>query len=599
MSLPEALKGMGIAVSSAGIQLTQSSPMATPASEASSASSAMLTTAFAPVALAQPTTPNDGLTPTAQNPGGGSGGMPLHLPMPRTRPPHPLSISRSSPSASSSSGGSPAMSPMQYPLPSPRPTALPPIPDRPPRVTPDPPALLKFAALANLPNTGLIIADTDLQSGFVNALARELLRGVPSTDGTRDAAADTEWWTQGQWSVDEEPWSSASGATQASSSSQAFFSPNADLRANPFDAKDLTYQSIIASGEATSVDSGKGTAGSNLRIGHARETNRYRATVAGILARSLVSDERRKAALGRDGGAAAAASAQSGAGGASGAATNGPPTGSSTASSSSNRRAFAASRSPGGASTTSSSGGSGSSSMAHQVPQFVAAGGLVGPNRKPYKIFDESFSQRIIDPFEPLLEMTARKGEQPPLVDPDADDEEEVLAGQVANGMVVGVEVEVWDAPTAGAAPAASPSSALKQESFTMAASTQLLGLRKKRVRRRIVEISSAPIFAPGPDGTRVHLGGVLVVRDVTVERKRGSPADGRMSRKKSVAEGYYKQILDSIPQLIWRTTPMGSHNYFNASWVRPFSPSSPSPRSCSSLGTDAAPLPAVRLHRL
>ncbi|GAA5938607.1 hypothetical protein JCM3775_002171 [Rhodotorula graminis] len=559
MSLPESLKGMGIAVSSAGIQLTQSSPMVTPASE-SSASPAMLTTAYAPVALVQPTTPNDGQTPTAQNPGG----IPLHLPMPRSRPPHPLSISRSSPSASSSSGGgSPAMSPMQYPLLSPRPTALPPIPDRPAQVKPEPPALLKFAALANLPNTGIIIADTDLQTGFVNALARELLMGVPSNDGTSDAAADAEWWTQGQWSVDEEPWSSTSGATQASSSSQAFFSPNADLRANPFDARDLTYQSIIASGEATSVESGEGTAGTNLRIGHARETNRYRATVAGILARSLVSDERRKAALGRDGGAAAAAAAGAQGGGA---AANGPPTGSSTASSSS-KRGFAATRSPGGASATSSSGGSGSSSMAHQVPQFVAAGGLGGPNRKPYKIFDESFSQRIIDPFEPLLEMTARKGEQPPLLDPEADDEEEVLAGQVANGMVIGVEVEVWDAPSAGAAPAASPSSALKQESFTMAASTQLLGLRKKRVRRRIVEISSAPIFAPGPDGTRVHLGGVLVVRDVTVERKRGSPADGRMSRKKSVAEGYYKQILDSIPQLIWRTTPMGSHNYFNASW--------------------------------
>ncbi|KPV71623.1 uncharacterized protein RHOBADRAFT_56467, partial [Rhodotorula graminis WP1] len=112
MSLPESLKGMGIAVSSAGIQLTQSSPMVTPASE-SSASPAMLTTAYAPVALVQPTTPNDGQTPTAQNPGG----IPLHLPMPRSRPPHPLSISRSSPSASSSSGGgSPAMSPMQYPL---------------------------------------------------------------------------------------------------------------------------------------------------------------------------------------------------------------------------------------------------------------------------------------------------------------------------------------------------------------------------------------------------------------------------------------------------------------------------------------------------
>lgn len=547
VSLPEALKGMGIAVSSAGIQLTQSSPIIVPASEtpSSSSSTSTVSTTHTSTALTTPTTPGDGLTPTAQNPGV----IPLHLPMPRTRQPHPLSISRSSPSTSSSNS-SPAMSPSNPPpLLSPRPTALPPIPDRPPPVKPDQPAILKFAALASLPNTGIIIADSDLMSGYVNALARELLMGVPATDGE---AHDGEWWTQGQWSVDEEPWSSASGATQASSTSQAFFSPNADLRANPFDAKDLTYQAIIASGEAKPVDSGTGTAGSNIRIGHARETNRYRATVAGILARSLVTDERRKAALGKGGPA-------------------GPPSSGSTSASASSSdfaaaRRFTETRSPGAQSTASSGSGS---STAGQVPGFVAAGGLVGPNRKPYKIYDETFSQRIIDPFEPLLEMTARKGEQPPQLDPDADEEEEILAGQVANGMVIGVEVEVWDAPTAGAAPTVSPSSSLKQDSFTMTASAQLLGNRKKRVRRRIIEVSSAPIYAPGHGGKKQHLGGMLIVRDVTVERKRESSSGNRLSRKKSVAEGYYKQILDSIPQLIWRTTPGGSHNYFNASWVR------------------------------
>ncbi|BGP50155.1 hypothetical protein JCM10450v2_006066 [Rhodotorula kratochvilovae] len=536
--LPEALKGMGISVSSAGIHLSQSSPLVVPASEPSAPATPSVST-FPMAGLSSPATPGGGVTPTAQHPTS----TPLQLPLPRLRAPHPLSMSRSSPSTASS--GSSASSPSHFPLPSPRPTALPPIPARPPQLKPDPPALLKFAALAHLPNTGIILSDPELASGYVNALARELLMGVPSTDGLGEQNHG-EWWLQGQWSVEDELWSSASGATHASSaSSQAFFSPSSDIRANPFDAKDLTFQSIIASGEATNVDAGKGTAGSSIRIGRASETNRYRTTVAGILARSLVSDERRKAALGK----------------------GGPPSGSSGSGSDiAAARGFSmygALRSPGGMSATSS--GSGSTTATN--PTFVAAGGIAGQNRKPYKVFDESFSQRIIDPFEPLLEMSARRGEQPPQVDPDGDDDEEILAGQVANGMIVGVEVEVWDAPAHSSASSPAAANPLKQDSFTTSASLQMLGQRKKRVRRRIIEVSSMPVFAPSADGKKQHLGGILVLRDVTNERKRSATVEGRVPKKKSAAEGYYKQILDAIPQLIWRTTPMGSHNYFNASW--------------------------------
>ncbi|GAA6033927.1 hypothetical protein JCM8097_000412 [Rhodosporidiobolus ruineniae] len=565
--LPEGLKGMGISVSSAGIQLSQSSAVIPPGGGGAARAGGAGTPGGED--LATPT--SSVLTPTMHNsmpapvpsafasPGGKGYPFTLHPPRPPHHP-HPLSLSRSAASASSSSAGSSPSS--QPPLLSPRPTALPPLPILPPNPKPDLPSLLKFAAMANLPNTGVILADNELASGYVNPLARELLMGVPASDGTSTGAGKDDWWNLGFWSAEEEPWSSMSASTQASSASQPFFSPSADQRANPFDAKDLTFSAIIASGEASSVGAGKGTAGSALRIGRAVESNRYRTTVAGILARSLISDERKKAALGR-GGPPSAASASTPGWGAHG-------------------DQF---KSPGGQSNASSSGGS-ASTTAGQPPSFVAAGGIAGHGngRKPYKLFDPSFSQRVIDVLEPLLEMAARKGEEPPPAPngDDSDDEDEALtSGAVYQSMVIGVETEVWEAVPSTSSPnhpptsssASTGSASLRADSFvTPAASSTASPLftgRKKRVRRRIVEITSAPIFAPRLDGSKQHLGGLLLLRDVTDERKRSISAmgGGGKGKKGRKGDGKWRGILDNLPQLIWTTTPLGSHTYFNKAW--------------------------------
>ncbi|GAA5980667.1 hypothetical protein JCM11641_000169 [Rhodosporidiobolus odoratus] len=455
----------------------------------------------------------------------------------------PLSNPSLAPSSSTSSDQS-----MKPPPPrSPRPTSLPP-PIQESQPTPDLPSLLKHATIASLPNCGVIISDADLSSGYVNALARELLMGVPANDGlspnkddamnaSLDAPASgmkEEWWNLGQWSVRDEPWSFTSASTHLSNtSSPPFFSPTAATRANPFETNDLSFASIISSGEAVAVDRGKGTAGSGLRIGRAADTNRYRTTVSSILARSLVSDERRKAALGKA-----------------------PP-----------------STSPG-------------SSASMNPPSFVAAGG-VGTNasgKKCYRVFDQTFSVRRIDPLEALLEMCARRGKEPPSASEDSDDDHDDAGagGEARQQMVVGIEVEVWEAASTAPAPASSapssaaPSSAsgpLRYDSFVSSTSTSagMFAGRKKRIRRRVVEITAAPIFAPKADGGKQHLGGVLVIRDVTDDRKRwvrAERSEGKRKTSKNRSE-YYRQILDFMPHLVWRTTPLGSHDYFNQMWYQ------------------------------
>ncbi|GAA5903840.1 hypothetical protein JCM6882_001329 [Rhodosporidiobolus microsporus] len=655
--LPEGLTGMGISVSSAGIQLSQSSPVVAPSSGGGAAGGLQTPSLLRGEDMATPTSTAAGggsvLTPTLANPLlSSSAAPPLPHALPFNRPPyslnlqpppssrlaHPLSLSRSATSTTSSSSNasspsSSAHAPVPPALLSPRPTALPPIPIKPPAPTPDLPSLLKYATLASLPNCGVIISDSDLSSGYVNGLARELLMGVPASEGvnspTKDGGAAAgaggagvrdEWWNLGAWSVDDEPWSSisASSAGQASTtSSQPFFSPSSDLRANPFEAKDLTFGAIIAAGEASTVERGKGTAGSALRIGRAAESNRYRTTVAGILARSLVNDERRKAALGKSAGAER--------GGPSPLGMHGGGFGAATAAAAHHNpyahlhsggfSTLGALRSPGGVSVSSAASSSGGSvsTTANQTPSFVSGGGVGGQGMKrPYKLYDWSFSQRIVDPLEPLLEMCARRGEEPPPPSGDDSDEDEEgsVGGAVTQGMIVGVEIEVWEAvPGAGtrgggssSSAAGSPSSAgptnpppfgsttttssvsnsalpssLKNDSFvtSTSAGAGLFTGRKKRVRRRIVEITAAPIHAPRADGGKQHLGGVIILRDVTNSRRRGGgwgaggderSGSGRKAKGKK-GEAYYKEILDSMPQLVWKTTPMGSHTYFNRLW--------------------------------
>ncbi|GAA5862383.1 hypothetical protein JCM8547_007623 [Rhodosporidiobolus lusitaniae] len=626
--LPDALKGMGISVSSAGIQITQSSApagqevvkvAAVPSRSAGAPpvvvpTSAAAGTPFTPTPAEDVATPSFSSvltpTPTATHPSlhrEYASALPpsVHFPLMNRKPsfhlhqpprPHPLSLSRSAGSSSSASLSSPSSSHAQQqpPLHSPRPTALPPLPPKLPTPKPDPTTLLKFAGLSSLPKTGVIISDAELGSGYVNALARELLLGVPATDGlngnggkdtsnsstTNPASSPSaasssgsieDWWHLGEWTAsdDDGPWTSMSASASSaghfsstSTTSQPFFSPSAasEVRTNPFDAKDLQFHAIIAAGEASSVERGKGTAGSGLRIGRAAESDRYRNVVARLVARSLVTDDRRKAALGRGQplptpGLSTAAGGM-GAGG-------GLHQGFS---------AFGAFKSPGATSSGSSGSINSASTTAAQIPSFISSGG------KPYKVYDEDFSQRTIDPLEPLTELVCRKGEEPPRPPPEEeeDDEPVTAGGTVYNGMVIGVETEVWEASpssfASGSGTGPGPSS-LKNDSFVTSTSSGTAAFssapKKKRVRRRIIEVTATPLFAPTTDGGKKHIGGMLLLKDVTDERKRASAREGesRGSRRKGKGDGYFKQILDKMPQMVWTTTPLGSHTFFNLGW--------------------------------
>lgn len=81
--------------------------------------------------------------------------------------------------------------------------------------------------------------------------------------------------------------------------------------------------------------------------------------------------------------------------------------------------------------------------------------------------------------------------------------------------------------------------------------------VQRKRIRRRIVEVRGAVIRKP--DGS--HLGGMLILRDVTDERRvapsmlsdlEGVTKIRELTGKKlsENGEGYFKQILDQMPQV-------------------------------------------------
>lgn len=541
--------GLGISVSSAGIHLSQSVAMDTPSSHA--------------------TTMMNAPTATTTSAPGSDGDVTMSLSMP---PPLP-------PSAATAH--------------SPRPTSLPPPAPKPRAVRPDPSQLLRFATLGSLPKTGVIIADADLATGFVNPLARELLMGVPSrkytntTGGTKRKAAaaarrdadededdamdggegdderrgnvdlDGAWWNSGWWSADDS-WSSLSSGTTGTASNGgaggsaagtsgrgaggsdagSFFPPNSshsDTRPNPFDGKDLMHSAIIASGE------GKRAVGGTVKVGKPHESNRYRTTVAAILARSLVNEEKREAAL-----RGVHSSRGGDVKGRWEAAGERPPL------ESGNMAQQAANSSS--ATAASSSASSPNPSTFANGPSFVGVGTKQG--KKPYKVFDHSFSQRIIDPFEPLLDICARKGEYPTSIEEEDDPDAAV------SGMIVGIEVEVWETipstssstgyTTSTSSAGANANDGLVPSSFVTSSSGTN---RKKRVRRRLVEITAAPIFAPGggPNGDKgTHLGGVLLLRDVTDE-KRAVPIgtvqslstlrDSSKRKKKAHGDAYFKQV--------------------------------------------------------
>lgn len=373
-----------------------------------------------------------------------------------------LQLNNTSTSASTSPSIPPhlSISSTLLPLRSPRPTSLP--PPLPPRSKPAPDAtqLLLFAAVANLPNTGVIVADPDLSSGFINPLAREILMGIPaarsmsSPEGpsSPSASVSDDYWMAGSWGP-EDGWSEQSSASTTTSNTSFFPGTSSHGGPDPFEAKDMTYAGIIAAGEAKFVEQTTGAGGSNIRLGNPADTNRYRTTVAKLLARSLASVEKQQG-----------------------------------------------------------------------TPHFVAVGGSAG--KKTYRIFDASFNQRIIDPLEPLLEICIRRGQKALTVE---DDE-----GGVTSGMVVGIEVDVWDSGHLG-------------KSLGAIELTARNSGRRKRVRRRLVEISASPIYEPTTTGGKGrHLGGVLVLRDVTDDSKRQvvqSTASTSLQKSSRRGEGFFKHV--------------------------------------------------------
>ena len=148
------------------------------------------------------------------------------------------------------------------------------------------------------------------------------------------------------------------------------------------------------------------------------------------------------------------------------------------------------------------------------------------PSRKPYKVYDATFSQRVIDPLEPLLEMVARRGEDPAN-----------SVGSDGGSIVVGVEVDMSEA------------AAQREDSLATFPSV----VPARRVRRRVVEVRGAPMRRP--DGT--HFGGMLILRDVTDERDPSGQSSTVTIKERTTKRGvgeasgsYYKQILDQMPQV-------------------------------------------------
>lgn len=200
---------------------------------------------------------------------------------------------------------------------------------------------------------------------------------------------------------------------------------------------------------------------------------------------------------------------------------------------------------------------------------------------KPYKVYDDNFSQRVEDPFERLFDQCVRRGEQPP-----------------ENCITVGIETEVGPIETCKFP---------EHECFTYLTEgtdpNNPTLLVPTRVRRRIIQARASPL----KDVNGEHMGGVVWLRDITGEAtpppvipsiepgktdtgagsKGLSNNDSAKHPKSSVVEQsetpgfqapsiaggggssdpFWQQIINSMPQMVWVTKPDGSHIYFNNKW--------------------------------
>lgn len=86
------------------------------------------------------------------------------------------------------------------------------------------------------------------------------------------------------------------------------------------------------------------------------------------------------------------------------------------------------------------------------------------------------------------------------------------------------------------------------------------MGLIDKLTGERIIlQIDGKPLR--DQQGFGEHIGGLIVLRNVTAERSR--------LRQEAKTEGdlYFKQTCDAMPQLVWVTSPTGYHEWYSKSW--------------------------------
>lgn len=366
---------------------------------------------------------------------------------------------------------------------------------------------LTHSALSHLPRTGIILASTDLSGGYVNAVARELLLGVRTQEIEEEDS--TDWMTEGIWLAQPGP-----GGKWTWDGAEFFRGLDANAPVSQTDADDSSSRPSVThrDSESTSATTGGFSVGLPTQL--------YKMTVATILQRSVkLSKVRRKAMRKRMAGSADAAAALSALALDDAAESeNATPSMPSTSKleppaplkSSPRTNYFNPSSTP---TPTPEHPQPSAPKPSRQEAEPKASN---NQSRKPYKVYDSTFYQRIIDPLEPLLEMCARRG-----LDPDMS-----LGGN--SGMVVGLEVDI-------------PESDATFATFE----TNAVGASKRKVRRRLVEVKGVVIRHP--NGT--HMGGMLVLRDVTDEKT----SEGSRPRTVGVAgqgDEYFKQILDQMPQV-------------------------------------------------
>ncbi|EPQ26926.1 uncharacterized protein PFL1_05561 [Pseudozyma flocculosa PF-1] len=78
---------------------------------------------------------------------------------------------------------------------------------------------------------------------------------------------------------------------------------------------------------------------------------------------------------------------------------------------------------------------------------------------------------------------------------------------------------------------------------------------------RVLLEIGAQPLRDAGGFGQ--HIGGVITMTDVTAKEK------NKKLEVKEQGEAYFRTICDSMPQLLWTTTPDGHHDWYNEGWYR------------------------------